>query len=605
MEIPQKIAYNRSMVKKIRDQKTDKKSGLAKIRHSASHLLAEAVLNLYPKTKLGFGPATEDGFYYDFEFVKPITDTDLPRIEKEMQKLINQGLTFKKSNESVGDAIKWTKKNDQPYKEILIQDLKTEKKIKQVSFYTSGNFTDLCEGPHVKSSKEICAFKLLSLAGAYWRGDERNPQLTRIYGTAFATKAELDEYLLMLEEDKKRDHRKLGKELGIFTFDDDIGPGLPLWLPNGTVIIELLEQLAKKLEAEGGYKRVKTPSIAKESLYLKSGHLPYYEDAMFPKMELEGTRYYLKAMNCPHHHKIFDSEPRSYRDLPLRLAEFGTCYRYEKSGELFGLMRSRMLSMNDAHIYCTKEQFEVEFQAVNEMYLKYFKLLGIDKYVMRFSTHDPKKLGGKYVDEPKLWKVTEDMVRQALRKAKIPYVEVADEAAFYGPKIDVQVWSAIGREFSLATNQVDFSMPKRFNLAYVNAKGETETPICIHRSPLGTHERTIGFLLEHYAGIFPFWLAPVQIAILPITEKQHSYAKKILAELQNNGFRVSLDDRNESLGRKIRDAELQKVSYMLVIGEKEATAKTLSIRELVSNKQFSKSLPQAIKFFLDLPSPLR
>jgi len=593
------------MVKKIRAQKTDKQSKLAKIRHSASHLLAEAVLNLYPQTKLGFGPATEDGFYYDFEFVKPIVEADLPKIETEMQKLIKKGLAFKKSIKTIGDGIKWAKKNNQPYKEILIKDLKTDKKMKQVSFYTSGNFTDLCEGPHIKSSKEICAFKLLSLAGAYWRGDERNPQLTRIYGTAFATETELDAYLRMLEEAKKRDHRKLGKELGIFTFDDDVGPGLPLWLPNGTVIIELLEQLGKKMEAEAGYHQVRTPHIAKESLYLKSGHLPYYEDVMFPKMELEGTKYYLKAMNCPHHHKIFDSEPRSYRDLPLRLAEFGTCYRYEKSGELFGLMRSRMLSMNDAHIYCTEEQFANEFQAVNNMYLTYFKLLGIKKYVMQFSTHDPKKLGGKYVDEPKLWRATEEMTRRVLKKAKVPYIEVPDEAAFYGPKIDVQVWSAIGREFSLATNQVDFSMPKRFGLTYVNAKGKLETPICIHRAPLGTHERTIGFLLEHYAGVFPFWLAPMQITILPINEKQHGYANKVLTELKNNGFRVNLDDRKESLGRKIRDAELQKVLYMLVIGEKEVTAKSLSIRELATNQQFSKPLSGAIKFFLSLPSPLK
>jgi threonyl-tRNA synthetase len=597
--------YNRPMVKKVRSIKTDKQSGLAKIRHSASHILAEAILNLYPHTKLGFGPATEDGFYYDFEFQKPILEADLPKIESEMQKLIAKQLTFKKSIKSVADGIKWAKKNNQPYKEILISDLKANKKVKQVSFYTSGSFVDLCEGPHIKSSQEIGAFKLLSLAGAYWRGDERNPQLTRIYGTAFATSKELDEYLAMLEEAKKRDHRKLGKDLGIFTFDDDIGPGLPLWLPNGTVIIELLEQLAKQMELEAGYKRVRTPSIAKESLYLKSGHLPYYADSMFPKMELEGTTYYLKAMNCPHHHKIFDSEPRSYRDLPLRLAEFGTCYRYEKSGELFGLMRVRMLSMNDAHIYCTKEQFASEFQAVNEMYLKYFKLLGINKYVMRFSTHDPKKLGEKYVDEPKLWKATETMVRDVLQKTKIPYIEVPDEAAFYGPKIDVQVWSAIGREFSLATNQVDFSMPNRFGLTYVNAKGEMETPICIHRAPLGTHERTIGFLLEHYAGIFPFWLAPVQIIVLPISDKQQGYASKVADELKAKGFRVNLDDRKESLGRKIRDAELKKIPYMLVIGEKEVIAKSLSIRELTSNKQFVKPLTEAIKFFSDLPSPLK
>lgn len=593
------------MVKKVRATKTDKQSELAKIRHSASHILAETVLNLYPHIKLGFGPATEDGFYYDFEFNKPIVETDLNKIEAEMWHLINRGLKFTKSTKTVAEGIKWAKHNHQPYKEILIKDLKANQKIKEVTFYTSGKFTDLCEGPHIKTTKDIGAIKLLSIAGAYWRGDERNPQLTRIYGTAFATQKEMNEYLAMLEEAKKRDHRKLGKELGIFTFDDDVGPGLPLWLPNGTIIIELLEKLAKQTELEAGYQQVCTPHIAKEALYLTSGHLPYYEDSMFPPMELEGVKYYLKAMNCPHHHKIFASSPRSYRDLPLRLAEYGTCYRYEKSGELFGLMRTRMLSMNDAHIYCTKEQFEAEFQAVNQMYLKYLKLLGIDKYIMRFSTHDPKKLGKKYVGESKLWKTTEDLIRKVLKKSKIPYIEVADEAAFYGPKIDVEVWSAIGREFSLATNQVDFAVPKRFNLSYTNAKGKTETPICIHRAPLGTHERTIGFLLEHYAGIFPFWLAPTQIIVLPISEKQSNYAQKVKTGLAQNNFRVIIDDRKESLGRKIRDAELQKIPYMLVVGDKEVNAATVSIRELTADKQTSKTLSSAIKYFVGLASPFK
>jgi threonyl-tRNA synthetase len=566
--------------------------------------MAEAILNLYPGTQLGFGPATEDGFYYDFEFKRPLTEANLPKIEAEMIRLIGEGRTFKRSGKTIAAALKWAAKEKQPYKTELITRLKKDGH-KKVSFYTSlraggpqgpeaSNFTDFCEGPHVKSVREIGAFKLLNLAGAYWHGDEKNPQLTRIYGTAFATKKELDAYLVMLEEAKKRDHRRLGKELGLFAFDDEVGPGLPLWLPKGTAIIEELEKLANETESEAGYLRVRSPHIAKESLYRTSGHLPYYEETMYPPMELEGTRYYLKAMNCPHHHKIFAAMPRSYRDLPLRLAEYGTCYRYEKSGELMGLLRVRMLSMNDAHIYCTKAQFAEEFKAVNAMYLKYFKLFGINKYVMRFSTHNPKKLGKKYVDEPKLWKETEDLVRRVLKESKIPYIEVADEAAFYGPKIDVEVWSAIGREFSLATNQVDFAVPKRFGLTYTNEKGAPETPLCIHRAPLGTHERMIGFLIEHYAGAFPFWLAPVQAIIAPISDKQNKYANKVLEQLKEAGIRAELDDRNESLSRKVRDAQTQKVPMVLVIGPKEVEAKSVTLRDRDKGDLGSLSLPEAV-----------
>jgi threonyl-tRNA synthetase len=402
--------------------------------------------------------------------------------------------------------------------------------------------------------------------------------LTRVYGITFPNQKELDEYLLLLEEAKKRDHRKLGKELGIYTMDDDVGPGLPLWMPNGTIIIEELERLAKETEEAAGYKRVVTPHIAKESMYLTSGHLPYYQDSMFPPMELDGTKYYLKAMNCPHHHKIFDAEPKSYKDMPLRLAEYGTCYRYEQSGELFGLMRVRCLHMNDAHIYCTKEQFAQEFKAVNEMYLKYFKIFGIDKYVMRLSLHEPSKLGQKYINEPELWKETEAMVREVLIETGTPYVEVPDEGAFYGPKIDVQIWSVIGREFTLATNQVDFAQGKRFNLNFTNKDNEPETPLIIHRAPLGTHERFIGFLLEHYAGKFPVWLAPLQVKILPISEKFMPYAEEVHSQFKKAGVRVEIDDRNEKIGKKIRDTEIMKVPYMLVIGEKEVAESKLSVR---------------------------
>jgi threonyl-tRNA synthetase len=467
----------------------------------------------------------------------------------------------------------FTEKNDE-YKLDLLSGLQDG----TITFYTQGQFTDLCRGPHIPNTSAIKAIKITNIAGAFWKGDEKNKMLTRVYGVTFPNQKELDEYLLMLEEAKKRDHRKLGKELGIYTMDDDVGPGLPLWMPNGTIIIEELERLAKETEEAAGYKRVVTPHIAKESMYITSGHLPYYQDSMFPPMELDGTKYYLKAMNCPHHHKIFDAEPKSYKDMPLRLAEYGTCYRYEQSGELFGLMRVRCLHMNDAHIYCTKEQFAQEFKAVNEMYLKYFKIFGIDKYVMRLSLHDPAKLGQKYIDEPELWLETEAMVRAVLIETGTPFVEVQDEGAFYGPKIDVQIWSVIGREFTLATNQVDFAQGKRFNLNFTNKDNEPETPLIIHRAPLGTHERFIGFLLEHYAGKFPVWLAPLQVKILPISDKFMPYAEEVFAELKKAGVRVEIDDRNEKIGKKIRDTEIMKVPYMLVIGEKEVAESMLSVR---------------------------
>jgi threonyl-tRNA synthetase len=439
----------------------------------------------------------------------------------------------------------------------------------------------------------------MSVAGAYWRGNDKNPQLTRIYGISFPKQAELTDYLNMLEEAKKRDHRKLGKELEIFTFDDDIGPGLPLWLPNGGAIIEILESFAKKTESEGGYVRVKSPHIAKESLYIKSGHLPYYKESMFPPMEMDGDKYYLKAMNCPHHHKIFAATPKSYRDMPLRYAEYGTCYRYEQSGELFGLMRVRCLQMNDAHIYCTEAQFEDEFRKVNDLYLKYFKVFGIDKYVMRFSKHDPAKLGEKYINSPELWLKTEEMVRKVLINLGVNYVEVEDEAAFYGPKIDIQIYSAIGREFTLATNQVDFAQAERFDLSFTNEKNEKERPLIIHRAPLGTHERFIGFLLEHYAGNLPSWLAPKQVSILPISDKYLPYAQKLAELMKNNDIRALLDDRNEKIGKKIRDAEMKKIPFMLVVGENEMQEESVSVRKHGEGDTGKMLATDFVQFFID------
>jgi threonyl-tRNA synthetase len=511
----------------------------------------------------------------------------------------------------------------------------------------------------------IGAYKLTTVASAYYKGDEKNPQLQRIYGTAFKNKTQLEEYFKMIEEAKRRDHRKIGAEMGLFALDAEfVGPGMPLWLPKGTAIVEELEKLAKETEFAAGYVRVRTPHLAKEKMYKTSGHLPYYADSMFPPMELQlegkdqvsqnevklfldekmrqvskdlgfdskefvsmaeslsfreivdfigtritqqseekreyvdhiarakfgadiiqgsikaGERYYLKAMNCPHHHRIFAAEPRSYRDLPLRLAEYGTCYRYEQSGELFGLMRVRSLNMNDAHIYCTPEQFAQEFNAVNEMYLKYFRIFAIDKYVMRFSTSSPEGMGKKYVNEPELWKQTEDMVRQVLIDSKINYVEVANEAAFYGPKIDVQVWSVIGREFTLATNQVDFAVPKRFGLVYRDKDNTDKTPLCIHRAPLGTHERFIGFLIEHYAGNFPLWLAPEQVRVLTIGEEEPlvNYAKAIVQELRASFVRVDADYSTNKINGKIQDAEKAKVHTMLVIGGRDMDAGNVSVR---------------------------
>jgi threonyl-tRNA synthetase len=543
--------------------------------HSSAHLMAEAVESMFPGVKFWVGPPVENGFYYDMDLGdKKISEEDLLALEKKMNELARQGNAYLRKEIPKAEAVKYFSEKGDEYKLDLLNNLNDG----EITFYTQGNFTDLCRGPHIPNTGFIKAIKLTNIAGAYWKGDEHNKMLTRLYGVTFPSQKELDEYLALLEEAKKRDHRKLGKELGIFTMDDDVGPGLPLWLPNGTIIIEELEKLAKETELAAGYKRVLTPHIAKESMYLTSGHLPYYKESMFPPMELDGQKYYLKAMNCPHHHKIFAAEPRSYKDLPLRLAEYGTCYRYEQSGELFGLMRVRCLHMNDAHIYCTKEQFYQEFKAVNDMYLKYFKIFGVEKFVMRLSLHDPAKLGKKYVDQAELWKETEDLVRDVLIRTKTPFVEVPDEAAFYGPKIDVQIWSIIGREFTLATNQVDFAQGRSFKLEFNTPDNKTETPLIIHRAPLGTHERFIGFLLEHYAGKFPLWLAPVQVKVLPISDKFMDYAQAVSDKLKKADIRSEVDDRHEKIGKKIRDTEIMKVPYMLVVGEKEMNENKVSVR---------------------------
>ena len=617
------------------------------LRHSCAHVLATAILRIWPEAQFAAGPPVQDGFYYDLDLPHRITPDDFPRIEKEMLREIQANHPFERIEvsrdtaralaESGALGALGPRPNPSKFKLDILQNIP---ETETITLYRNGDFTDLCAGPHLPHTGLIGAFRLTHVASAYYKGDEKNPQLQRIYGTAFPTQAELDRHFQLLEEARKRDHRKLGRDLELFCFDDDVGPGLPLWMPNGTALIEELEKLAKETEFLAGYQRVRTPHIARKSMYLKSGHLPYYEESMFPPMLLpaddataaeisrledqlkttteklnqlsastlpnhQATQqelttlheqcsrlaqhiaqcrsldtYYIKAMNCPHHHKIFAAVPRSYRDLPLRLAEYGACYRYEQSGELFGLMRVRSMQMNDAHIYCTEDQFEEEFNAVNQMYLTYFRIFGIEKYLMRFSTHSAQRLGKKYVNEPQLWLKTEAMVRNVLTRSGINFVEIPDEAAFYGPKIDVQVWSAIGREFTLATNQVDFAVPARFGLVYRDRDNSEKTPLCIHRAPLGTHERFIGFLIEHYAGNFPLWLAPEQVRILTIGNAPHlvEAAKTLQTELRKHGLRTTSDLSPDKINGKIQRAETAHVHTMLVLGQRDLEAGALSVR---------------------------
>ncbi len=562
-------------------------SKLYRIRHSAAHIMAQAVLEMFPEGKITIGPPIENGFYYDFDLPRNLTPEDLEAIEKRMRQIIAGKYDFVKKVVPADEARQIVK--DQPYKLELIEGLEKGgqdeygnplQEKPEISIYQHDSFVDLCRGPHVANTKDLKpdAFKLMSVAGAYWRGDEHNKMLQRIYGTAWENAQQLKDYLWQIEEAKKRDHRKVGKDLEIFFFDDEVGPGLPLFPPNGGVMIEEIEKLAKEMEDKAGYLRVVTPNIAKQDLFLHSGHLPYYAESMYPPMEMEATKYYVKPMNCPMHHKIFASKPRSYRDLPIRLAEYGTDYRLEKSGELFGLMRVRSLHMNDAHMYVSEDQFEEEFLGVVDLYLKYFKLFGIEKYVMRLSLHSKEGLGKKYVDNERLWLKTEEMVRNAMRHGNVPFVEAEDEAAFYGPKIDVQVWSVIGREFSLATNQVDFAQPARFDLKFINKQGVEEVPLCIHRAPLSTHERLLGFLIEHYGGNFPVWLSPEQVRVIPITDDQNEYAQGIVKQLREAGVRVSADISAQRMNAKIRAAQLMKVPYMLVVGENEQKAGLVSLR---------------------------
>lgn len=533
-------------------------------------------MKMWPDTKRTIGPAIDDGFYFDFEFAEPISEKDFPKIEKEMRKLLPSWKEFERSELTAEEAKKEYPGNE--YKHELIDEFTADGS--KVSFYKSGAYWDLCKGGHVESpAKEIApdSFKLDRVAGAYWRGNEKNKMLTRIYALAFDTKEELDTHIAMREEAKKRDHRKIGQEQGLFFIDETVGKGLVLWKPNGTIIRDEVETLARETEKQYGYVRVVTPHLAKEELFLKSGHLPYYKDGMYPPMEMDDGTYYLKAMNCPHHHTIYLDDKHSYRDLPLRMAEYGTVYRNELSGTLAGLLRVRGLAMNDAHIYCRKDQIKEEFKKSLEMTMYYFKIFGLEDYWFRLSKWDPERKD-KYIDEPENWNYSEGVIREVLDEMKVKYVEVDDEAAFYGPKVDIQFKSVIGRTESMSTIQLDFAAKKRFGLTYTDNEGrENNEVFVIHRAPLSTHERFMAFLIEHYAGVWPLWLSPVQVKILPVSEKHVSYGAEVLATLKEAGIRVEMDDANESLGKKIRNAKKEKVPYLLVLGDKEVEAKTVTL----------------------------
>ena len=581
------------------------------MRHSTSHIMAAAVMSLWPDVKLGIGPAIDDGFYYDFDLGDTkISEEDFPKIEKEMRKLISAKLDFVKEEKSIEDAIKWAKKANQPYKLELLEDLKQEgttrakeldskmlsielpagiagvtrpevQSVVDASFFTCGDFTDLCSGPHVKNTNSVGAFKLMRVAGAYWRGDEKNPQLQRIYGVAFETQAELDEYLARMEEAKKRDHRKIGKEMELYFINDEmVGKGLVMWLPNGTIIRDQIENLAREKEKEYGYLRVVSPHLAKEKLYLTSGHLPYYKDDMYPAMVMDDGTYYLKAMNCPHHHCMFQFKDRTYRDMPIRLAEYGMCYRNELSGTLAGLLRVRGLAMNDAHIYCTKNQIEDEFRSVLKLTKEYFDLFELKDYWFRLSKWNPEHTE-KYIDEPENWEFTENILRKVLESEKLPFQEADDEAAFYGPKVDIQFKTVTGREETMSTIQLDFAAKKRFGLKYIDETGaENNEVFVIHRAPLSVHERLLAFLVEHYAGKFPVWLAPEQLRLIKVKDSPEidKFAGEVITMAKKNGVRAVLDDSNNSVGKKIRNAEIAKVPYSVVLGEKEVASGKLPVR---------------------------
>jgi threonyl-tRNA synthetase len=569
------------------DQLDQEKSPLWKMRHTAEHVMHQAIKELFPDVHLAMGPATEEGFYCDFDAspdgktAVKISEDDFSRIEQRMQELIAKDLPLIRQELSLTEARQIFAHN--PYKLAWLDEIET--KGEQVTVFWTGEPTqatsmvDLCAGPHAKSTGEIKAFKLLSVAGAYWRGSEKNKMLTRIYGTAFFSQAELDSFLQQRAEIEKRDHRRLGQELELFFIDEMVGKGLIMWLPKGTILRDQIEQLAKDKEAAAGYQRVSTPHIAKEELFLTSGHLPYYKDSMYPPMSMDDGNYYLKAMNCPHHHRIFGHRPRSYKELPLRLAEYGTCYRNELSGAVSGLLRVRGMTMNDAHIYCTREQIKSEFTAVLRLTMEYFAIFGLKEYWFRLSKWSPDHTD-KYINEPANWEFSEQVLREVLQEMNVHFVEAEDEAAFYGPKVDVQFRSVVGREETMSTIQLDFLAKARFQLGYIDDTGQVNHEVfVIHRAPLSVHERFLAFIIEHYAGAFPTWLAPVQVALVPISDQQHSYAQEVAHTLKSHGIRVEVLKEAESMQNKIRKAAAQKVPYTLILGKKEVIEQAVSVRQ--------------------------
>lgn len=576
-------------------QSSHEHDNLYKVRHSLAHVLAQAVLQLRPDAKLAFGPPIDTGCYYDFSFTEPLTPEMFSDIESRMRKIIDEKQSFVGSKRTAKEAVAHLQGLGQNFKAEYCAELAANGET-EIGFYVNGPFEDMCAGPHLKHTGEIPkdAFKIDSLAGAYWRGSEKNPQLTRIYVVAFESKADLDEYLERRRLALERDHRKLGKELELFIISDQVGAGLPLWTPNGTAIREELEKFGKELEARAGYVRVATPHIAKEELYITSGHLPYYKDSMFPPMKLEGeSDYYLKAMNCPHHHQIYRYRPRSYRELPLRLAEFGTVYRYESSGTLSGLLRVRSIAQNDAHIYCTRDQLRAEMRATVDLTLHYYKLFRFDRIGVRFSTHDPKNKD-KFFDLPELWAQSESDMRQVLDEIDIEYEHGLGEAAFYGPKIDFQARTVTGREETISTTQLDFAQPLKFQLSYVGEDGKEHTPCLIHRAPMGSHERFVALLIEHLGGAFPTWLAPIQVCVIPVNDKLGDYVQKVSQTLRNELWRVEVDDSNHSFNKRIREAVTRKIPNILVIGGREAETGAVTLRRFCVQEQLTMPLEQFV-----------
>ncbi len=544
------------------------------IRHSLSHIMAAAVQELFPKVKFGIGPAIENGFYYDFEFPKNLSPNDLPKIEKKMKELIKRNVPFKKLSVSKKEAQKIFK--GQPYKLDLIKELKSS----EVNLYQSGEFTDLCKGPHVRSSKELSlhAFKLTKIAGAYWKGSEKNPMLQRIYALAFNSKKELDDFLKQEVEAEKRDHRKLGKKLELFMIDEEFGQGLPLWLPKGAIIRKIIMDFALNTYLNRGYQLVATPHIANLKLWKRSGHWDFYRESMYSPIKVEKEFYMIKPMNCPGHVKIYDSKIRSYKNLPLRFTEMGTVYRYERSGTLHGLVRVRGFTQDDAHIFCTPEQLHSELLEMIDLTLYILRSFGFKKFEISLSVRDIKKKK-KYLGDDKVWKLAEKALENALKTKKLSYTRYLGEAVFYGPKIDFLVSDAIGRKWQLTTIQVDFNFPEKFDLNYIDKKGKKKRPIMLHRALLGSLERFIGVLIEHYEGAFPLWLSPIQFMIIPVGSKHRNFAKKVAESLKEQSFRAIVKDETETVSKKIREGEIQKIPYLLVVGDKEMKSQSVRVRK--------------------------